>query len=248
MLRQGIGGVRRLLGSCVVALVAAGCRGAPVVPTPPAAPEVLITESPSPYREVTAGPVSAVLPDDWRPRLAGPMDDPRQGLIAAPRSDAWSGQQPPAAGYAAMWIDGTRVGVPSDYYYLAATGPAIDLVTQGADCSATSEHVIVDHRPEYAAGEPGSPGDYVARGLGTCTVGHRPIRWAYFVAAPGYGPVRELGIPSSDLYLVVAVMPDSPRAPALLDRMLERTRFGEATVAQLIAAARPASFKVFGPL
>jgi hypothetical protein len=147
-----------------------------------------------------------------------------------------------------MWIDGTRVGVPSDYYYLAATGTALDLITGSGECSATRERVIADHRPAFASGDPDSPGDYVATGRGTCTVGRQPTRWAYFVAAPGYGPVREVGIPSSGLYVVVAVMPDSPRVLHTLARMLERTRFGEASVADLIAAARPASFRVLGPI
>jgi hypothetical protein len=240
--------VRRLLGCCVIALVAAGCRDAVVqAPLDPAS-ELLITESPSPYREVTAGSVTAVLPDAWSPRPAGPVDDPRQGLIAGPRPNTWTGARPPAEGYAAMWIDGTRVGVPTDYYYLAATGPALDLITNASQCTATQERVIVDHRPEFAAGSPASPGDYVARGQGTCTVGRQPTRWAYFVAAPGYGPVRELGIPTSGLYLVVAVVPDTPRAPHLLERLLSGTQFGGATVADLIAAARPVTFKVAGPL
>ena len=232
----------------MVALVAAACRGA-VVPSPPAqAPTLLITESPSPYREVTTGSVTAVLPDAWSPELAGPSDDPRQGLVAGPRPNTWSGDRPPAEGFAAMWIDGTRVGVPSDYYYLAATGPALDLITGSDECSATRQRVISDHRPAFAAGEPDSPGDFVATGRGTCIVRRQPTRWAYFVAAPGYGPVREIGIPSSGLYLVVAVMRDSPRVVHKLGLMLERTRFGEASVADLIQAARAVSFPVFGPI
>lgn len=246
--RSGICGVRRLLTCCVLALVAAGCGDAAVGSPPEAAPLLLITESPSPYREVSAGSVSAVLPDHWHARLAGAVDDPRQGLLAGPRPGTWHGERPPAEGYAAMWIDGTRVGVPSDYYYLAATGPALGLITHSAECSATRQHVIADHRPEFAAGQPESPGDFVATGRGTCTVGQQPTRWAYFIAAPGYGPVREIGIPSSGLYLVVAVVPASPRAPQLLGRILERTRFGGASVADLIAAARPVTFPVLGPI
>jgi hypothetical protein len=108
--------------------------------------------------------------------------------------------------------------------------------------------VIVDHRPAYASGDALSPGDYVATGGGLCSAGGRPTRWAYFVAAPGYGPVRELGIPSSGLYVVIAVMPDSRRAPQMLGRMLERTEFGGSTVAELIAAARPVTFPIVGPV
>lgn len=240
--------MRRLLTCCVVAFAAAGCRGA-LVPSPPeAAPELLITESPSPYREVTAGSVSAVLPDSWHPRIAVSEDDTRQGLLAGPRAGTWLRDRPPVEGFAAMWVDGTRVGVPSDYYYLAAAGPALGLITRSSECRRMRERIIADHRPEFIAGEPDSPGDYVATGQGTCTVGRQPIRWAYFVAAPGYGPVRELGIPASGLYLVVAVVPDSPRAPHLLGRMLERTSFGGSSVPELIAAAEPVTFPVFGPI
>ena len=92
-----------------------------------------------------------------------------------------------------MWIDGTAVGVPSDYYYLAATGPALDVLTGSEQCRATRKHIVADHLPAFAQGAPDSPGDYVVHGLGTCTVGRRPTQWAYFVAAPGYGPVREVG-------------------------------------------------------
>jgi hypothetical protein len=79
----------------------------------------------------------------------------------------------------------------------------------------------------------------VARGRGTCTVKNRPTRWAYFIAAPGFGPVRRVGIPTSGLYVVVAIMPASPRAPFLLNRLLERTEFNGSSVAEMIAAATP---------
>jgi hypothetical protein len=50
--------------------------------------------------------------------------------------------------------------------------------------------------------------------------------------------VRRVGIPSSGLYVVVAVLRDSPRASALLDKLLQRTAFGGTTVSDLIAVAR----------
>lgn len=244
MLARVAGRVRRFLTCCVVALVAAGCRDA-VAPPPPGQPrDLFITESPSPFREVTAGSVSALLPDAWRPRLAGPLDDPRQGLVAGPHPNIWRSGGEPTAGFAAMWVDGTRVGVPSDYYYLAATGPALGLLTRSSSCSATRHRVIADHRPEFIAGARGSPGDYVARGQGTCTVGHHPMRWAYFVAAPGYGPVRQVGIPTSGLYVVVAVMRDSPQAPHLLGRLLKSTEFGGSSISELIDAAQPVTSPV----
>jgi hypothetical protein len=98
-----------------------------------------------------------------------------------------------------MWIDGTEVGVPSDYYYLAATGPALEVLTGSEQCRATRKYVVAKHVPAFANGAPDSPGDFVAHGLGTCTVGRRPTEWAYFVAAPGFGPVgaRWRGEPST---------------------------------------------------
>jgi hypothetical protein len=231
-------GVRRLLILCVVPLVAAGCRDAAMTAASTGfRSDLLITESPSPYRQVTAGAVSARLPDHWQPRMAGSLDDPTQGLIAGPRPNTWRGERPPPEGYAAVWVDGTRVGVPSDYYYLAATGPALEIITGTSACSQTSHEIIANHRPEFASGKPGSPGDYVARGIGTCSIRDRPSRWAYFVAAPGYGPVREVGIPSSGLYVVVALMPDTPDAPHVLGRLLKGTEFGGASVEDFIAAA-----------
>ena len=84
-----------------------------------------------------------------------------------------------------------EVGVPSDFYYLAATGPLLSRLTRSDACRAESQQVFLDNAPNFAAGDAGrSPGDYMARGEGTCHVGGRPTRWAYFVAAPGFGPVR----------------------------------------------------------
>jgi hypothetical protein len=230
--------VRRLIGYLVVALVAAGCRGATVGSAPGPTEPLRIRESPSPFTVVTAGPVRALIPDSWRPKLAGGASDPERGFIASPHPADWARSRAPVEGMAAVWIDGARIGVPSDYYYLAAMGPAFDLLTHSPECTATRRRVFADHRPTFANGPAGSPGDYVAVGEGRCTVHHTPTRWAYFVAAPGYGPVRRLGIPSSGLYVVVAVLRDSARAPALLNKLLLRTQFGGASVSELIRAAR----------
>lgn len=230
--------MRKLIGSLVVTLVAVACGDAAATPPPgPDPADLSIRQSPSPFQQVSAGPVSAFIPDEWEPRLAGPLDDPRQGIVAGPRPQAWRADRPPLEGLAAMWIDGTAVGVPSDYYYLAATGPALDVLTRSEQCRATRRYIVTKHRPAFAHGAPDSPGDYVAHGLGTYTVGDQPTQWAYFVAAPGYGPLREVGIPSSGLYVVVAVMPASPRASFLLNRLLRRTEFNGSSVDDMIAAA-----------
>jgi len=230
--------VRKVVGFLVMVLVAASCRDAVDSALSPGGEVLTIRESPSPYREVTAGPVTAMIPDGWHPVPAGAVGDPQLGFVAAPRPRDWDA--PSAAGMAALWVDSTRVGVPSDYYYLAATGSALNMITRTPECAATRETIFADHLPAFAAGDPGSPGDFIARGRGTCTVGHRPTRWAYFVAAPGYGPVRQVGIPASGLYLVVAALEDSQRAPWLLGRLLRGTEFAGASVGELIAAARAA--------
>ena len=233
--------MHKLIGCLGIALVAAACADAAATTTNDAASvRVLVRQSPSPYMQVSAGPVSAVIPDAWEPRPAGALDDPRQGIVAGPRPQDWRADRPPLEGLAAMWIDGAAVGVPSDYYYLAATGPALDVITGTEECRATRQFIVADHAPTFASGDPDSPGDFVARGGGTCTVRKRPTRWAYFIAAPGYGPVRSVGIPTSGLYVVVAVMPASPRASFQLNRLLSRTEFNGSSVSEMIEAATPA--------
>ena len=140
-----------------------------------------------------------------------------------------------------MWVDGTRVGVSSDYYYLAATGPALGLITGSSDCDRTSHRVIVNHRPEFAAGEPGSPGDDVAHGKGTCTIGLLPMRWAVLRrrSRAWPGPPRS-GSRAPVCTSSLAVMRDSPQAPHLLGMLCSKsTEFGGASVPELIEAARP---------
>jgi hypothetical protein len=233
--------VRKLAGSFFLVMVAVACGEAVAdAPVPQGPTHLQIRQTPSPFQQVSAGPVSTMIPDAWEPRLAGAFDDPRQGIVASPRpGGGWGLSRPPLEGLAAMWVDGSAVGVPSDYYYLAATGPALDAITGSELCRATQRFVVSNHLPAFARGEPDSPGDYVAHGQGTCSVGRQPARWAYFVAAPGFGPVRELGIPTSSLYVVVAVMPASPRAPFLLNRLLSKTEFNGASVEEMIAAASP---------
>ena len=233
--------MRKIVGCLVIALVAAGCRDAAARSPSLLDPSVLrIHESPSPFTEVEAGGVTAMIPDRWHPQLFAGASDAQQGFIASPGPGDWVGGRAPIEGMAAMWVDGTRVGVPSDYYYLAATGPALDALTRSPECSATKHVILVNHRPSFADGPPNSPGDYVAIGEGVCQTIGETTRWAYFVAAPGYGPVRTVGIPSSGLYMIVAVMRDEPGAAAALDTLVRGTQFGGDSVSDFIAAARAA--------
>jgi hypothetical protein len=231
--------LRKLIGCVVIALVAVGCGDAAAPPTPRSdEPVFQIRQTPSPFTEVTAGSIRAMVPRQWRPVPLGGSRTVEEGFLAAPRPNDWGRPGNPAVGMAAVWVDGTHVGVPSDYYYLAATGPVLGSLTGSPECEATRLSVYANHRPTFANGPQGSPGDYVARGQGVCTVGKRPTRWAYFIAAPGYGPVRQVGIPASCLYMVIAVLRDSPHAPGLLNRLLLGTEFGASSVSKLIAVAQ----------
>jgi hypothetical protein len=131
------------------------------------------------------------------------------------------------------------VGVPSDFYYLAATGPLLSHLLGSPDCRSESQRVFVDNRPSFASGTPDSPGDYMARGQGTCHARGRATRWAYFVAAPGFGPVRRVGIPRSGLYVVVAVLDDGHTAQHVLQHLIDQTHFGDAAIRDFVQAAKP---------
>jgi hypothetical protein len=219
----------------MVLLVATGCqRSFGTAPAAAPAP-IRVSAASAPYSEVTAGSVHAMIPHDWRPVDAG--EGPSEGFFASPRPNAWRGMDGSVAGMAATWVDATQVGVPSDYYYLAATGPVVASLTSSASCDGR-QRVLVDNRPGWMAGAAASPGDYLARGEGTCTVHGVPTRWAYFVAAPGFGPERTLGIPAAGLYVVVAVLPDSRQAPHLLRTLLLKTRFGDAGIRDFVSTAR----------
>ena len=227
--------MRRAVLGIAVAITCIGCAAAsPTDPLSVAEP-IRVSSTASPFSHVTAGPVAALVPEGWTARPASD-DSFRGGFLASPQPDRWSRMDGGVAGMSATWVDATVVGMPSDFYYLAATGPVLSTLTASERCVAESRDVFLDRRPTFTSEGP-SRGDYVARGEGTCRVRGESTRWAYFVAAPGYGPVREVGIPASGLYVVVAVTPEGARASSLLDRLIRRTYFGGSSVADLVDAA-----------
>jgi hypothetical protein len=229
--------VRRVVLGFVVLLGATGCQRTLATPPETSAAGVQRHASPSAFTEVTAGPVRAVIPDEWDAVPAGGAGAVESGLFASPEPEAFARGDGSVAGLAATWVDATIVGVPSDYYYAAAK-PMVAGLTNSQECSA-SHRVIVDNRPSWMAGAASSPGDYLVRGRGTCEVSRVPTRWAYFVAAPGFGAERAIGIPSSGLYVVVAVLPaTTPRATGLLRKLLTETSFGGAGIRDFVVAAR----------
>jgi len=195
-----------------------------------------VADRPTPFEMISAGEVQALVPKQWN---AAPIaDDPlREGVVASPNLDGWATMDGTVPGLEAMWVDVGRVGIPFNYYYLAASGAAIPEVATSRTCRSAHLEVIVDHRPVFA-GDTWSPSDYAVRGSGTCRSRGHHTRFAYFVAAPGFGPVRHVGIPSSGLYVVLAVVQDSPDAAKRLRTMLMSARFDTTSVSQLIHAAK----------
>jgi hypothetical protein len=229
--------VRRLLLGMVAVVSASACAPASSSPVPPT--ELMLSASPTPFTLVTAGQVQGAVPDDWHASLADPELGIRGGFVASPRIGGWPDIDGSAVGMSATWVDATRVGVPSDFYYLAANGPLLSRLTTSANCREQSHRIYLDRRPTFDVRRH-SPGHFMAGGAGVCQRGSQATRYAYFVAAPGFGPVREMGIPSSGLYVVVAVVPAERGARSLLHQLMGRTRFGDDRIRDFVAVARSA--------
>ena len=228
--------MRRLLLGLVAVVSVPACASASAEPTP--APELLISPSPTSFTLVTAGQVQGAVPDGWHAALADPELGIRGGFVASPRAGGWPDIDGIAVGMSATWVDATRVGVPSDFYYLAANGPLLSRLTTSANCREQSHRVYLDRRPTFDLRRH-SPGHFMAEGAGVCRRGSHATRYAYFVAAPGFGPVHKMGIPSSGLYVVVAVVPAERGARGLLQQLIGRTRFGDDGIRDFVAVAPP---------
>jgi hypothetical protein len=188
------------------------------------------------YTRVSAFGVSALVPGDW---VAQPAEDAAYAVGVAASPGPLAGTLAiPDQGLVATRLEATEVGVPSDLYYLAAKGPVVERVTDRTRCTVTAQRIFVDHAPASMAGGRRSPGDFVASATGTCGARGSVTRWSYFVAAPGYGPARETGIPGSGLYLIVVSTPKAPGAGHTLAHMLRNVRFGEDTAQDFVRALR----------
>jgi hypothetical protein len=177
-------------------------------------------------RVVSAFGVSAIVPDDW---VVAPADDDAYtiGVSATPGPGVKPSTVPVAQGLLATRVDATAVGAPSDLYYLAAKGPIVAAqADHDARCKVTNTHVYADHAPAAVTGRRASPGDFVASAVGHCRGPRAVTRFSYFIAAPGFGPARERGIPGSGLYLIMASTPAVPGAQRTLTAMIGKVRFG----------------------
>jgi hypothetical protein len=231
--------VQRAILGLVVMLAALSCTGVGTRTPDLERPAIQIRPTGSPYVRVTAGSVSGLVPHGWQ---AIPMDgnDFHEGFVASPHPDTWPEMRPSTAGLVATWVDATRVGVPSDLYYLAATGTVLSELRDRAGCSSF-EKILADNVPAFLHGAADSTGDFVARGGGVCrSDAGTATRWSYFVAAPGFGPVGHMGIPGSGLYVIVAATRESPRARRILSRLLDNVRFGQDGIGDFVRALRPA--------
>lgn len=230
--------MRNVVLGIVVALAAAGCTASDVGPQGSAQPGLQVTATASPYVRVTAGQVSGLVPEGWQAIVYNP-DAPREGFFASPHPQQWGSIDGRSTGIAASWVDATKVGVPSDMYYMAANGPFLARLAASGRCTTDRRDVFANHVPSFADGDEGSPGDYIAWVDGTCQPARAPqMRWSYFIAAPGFGPTTTIGIPGSGLYVAVAVTKDNARAATRLTRLLGHVRFGEAAIADFVRAAR----------
>ena len=202
-----------------------------------------------PLRQVSAGQVAALVPRDWDVRLLASHAASREGLAASvedsarltpsvsPEAMEWRRRPQPQLGLQAYWVNAATIQVPSDYYYLAARGTALERPFALQACESHERHVLADHRPVFDR-RLYSTGDFVAMAAGTCRVGEITTRWASFVAAPGWGPVREVGIPESGLYYAVVVMPDGPEANERVRDVLLQVSFGGTAVSEFLRVAR----------
>jgi len=228
--------VRSVLIGCLVATIA-GCTGGVTAPPPVTPGDLEVPATSTPFIHVSAGSVSALIPAGW---VASPLDPTgdRRGFVASPHPEAFDGVAP-RTGLAATWVDASSVGVPSDYYYLAASGPLMSDLLSSPACHVQRTDVMADHLPMFMDGSRHSPGDFVATGTGTCVrASGLRHRWSYFVAAPGFGPVRELGIPQSGLYVVAAVTRATQGARARLHRLLGHVRFDGTPIEAFVHAVR----------
>jgi hypothetical protein len=193
--------------------------------------------SPSPLRvEVQAGSVQGLIPDGWEARPLSTARYPQEGFVASPRLEEWEHEAGTVGGIEAFWIDVAKLEIPSDYYYMVAQGPAMAALAANKNCRSATEEIYINHPPDFT-GRRFSPGDYVMSATGTCRTAGKPTRWAYVVAAPGFGPIRQVGIPTSGLYVVIAVVPGK-KAGQLLKQILEGARFGNTSISDILQAAR----------
>jgi hypothetical protein len=231
--------VRRRILALSVAALATACTRTPIAQAPPTSgisilPATSQTSS-SPLLEVRIGHVRGLIPRSWKAEMLPKSQLAREGFVASPDLAMWERGQAYSQGIEAFWIDGASLRIPSDYYYLAARNASFGQLAGPRPCGAMRPQVLVNHPPDYS-GRTLSASDFVASATGSCMRGGRLTHWAYVVAAPGFGPVREVGIPNSGLYVVVAEV-SGPGSARILTELMKSAQFDSTTIGQIVDAA-----------
>lgn len=190
-----------------------------------------------PVRQIQAGRISALVPTKWDFRPMPTDVVAAEGIQASGNLQQWGSLERREIGLEAYWVDAAQVGLPSDYYYLAAEGPPMTRLPLDAGCERDRFEVLTNRRPVFDRRR-NSAGDYVATAGGTCFTRGGTARWAAFVAAPGYGPVGRIGIPESGLYFAFVMVPDGPHANQRAERLLSSVSFGGTEIRDFLDAAR----------
>ena len=199
-----------------------------------AQPGPLFLASPAragPLQHVGSDGVEALIPPRWEFRPLPLTEAHRRGIQASTDLNGWSPADLRRPGLEAFWVDATEVGVPSDYYELAARGPALSVLDAVPGCHSETRRMVEPHpHAPY-------PGHFVAAVIGTCGADAGDTLWASVVAAPGFGPVHEVGIPQSGLYVVRASVSQGPTAEERLGRLVYGVSFGGTSVPEMLVAA-----------
>jgi hypothetical protein len=211
----------------VALLITVSFTAAPPGPVTPPARAAL--------QHVGSDGVEAFLPAKWEYRPVPLSDAHQRGIQASADLNGWSPADLRRPGLEAFWVDATQVGVSSDYYGLAARGPALDILDAVPGCHSETRRVVEPHR-HVTAMHPW-PGHFVAAVIGTCAAETGDTLWASVVAAPGFGPVHEVGIPQSGLYVVRAAVSQGPAAEERLGQLMNGVSFGGTSVPEMLVAA-----------
>jgi hypothetical protein len=212
----------------VVFVVALALSGGPraLGPAPPA--------TAAPLRLVASAGVAAYVPPGWEVRPLRRAGSDLMGLEASQHLERFVPDLGKGQGMTAYWVDATRVRLPSDYYVLAARGPALESLPSQDRCHSDGNTVLLGQGRSHET----LPDGFMATARGTCQTADGDTRWAAFVAAPGYGPLREMGIPQSGMYFALASVPQGPGDDRMLDRIISGVTFGETQVSDFLEAAK----------
>jgi hypothetical protein len=185
----------------------------------------------SPLRMVAADGVTAYVPSGWEVRPIQWAGSQLRGIQASGNLERWSDGSGRGQGIRAYWVDATTVRLPSDYYVLAAKGPAMQGLPSSDRCRSDGSTVLLGggRKPHDL------PRGYLATASGTCRTEQGKTRWAAFVAAPGFGPLREMGIPQSGMYFAMASVEDGPQAEEVLNRILTQVSFGTTEISEFLS-------------